>query len=39
MLTATLNACADLGWLVPDVRPSAAASVFVRPLLMGVFSR
>ena len=39
MLNATLNACADLGYLVPDVRPKAAASVFVRPLLMGVFSR
>ncbi|MBW8816414.1 MAG: TetR/AcrR family transcriptional regulator [Caulobacterales bacterium] len=37
MLNATLNACADLGYLVPDVRPKAAASVFVRPLLMGVF--
>ncbi len=39
MLTATLNACADLGVLVPDVRPKAAASVFVRPLLMGIFER
>ena len=39
MLNATLNACADLGYLVPDVRPKAAASVFVRPLLMGIFSR
>ncbi|HET6972116.1 MAG TPA: TetR/AcrR family transcriptional regulator [Phenylobacterium sp.] len=37
MLNATLNACADLGYLVPDVRPKAAAAVFVRPLLMGVF--
>lgn len=37
MLNATLNACAELGYLVPDVRPKAAASVFVRPLLMGIF--
>jgi len=39
MLSATLNACADLGHLVPDVRPKAAASVFVRPLMMGIFKR
>lgn len=39
MLNATLNACADLGYLVPDVRPKAAAAVFVRPLLMGVFEK
>ncbi|WP_293675965.1 TetR/AcrR family transcriptional regulator [uncultured Phenylobacterium sp.] len=39
MLNATLNACADLGYLVPDVRPKAAASVFVRPLLMGIFEK
>jgi AcrR family transcriptional regulator len=39
MLNATLNACADLGYLVPDVRPKAAAAVFVRPLLMGIFER
>jgi len=39
MLNATLNACADLGYLVPDVRPKAAASVFVRPLLMGIFDK
>jgi AcrR family transcriptional regulator len=37
MLNATLNACAELGYLVPDVRPKAAAAVFVKPLLMGVF--
>lgn len=37
MLTATLNACADLGYLVPDVRPKAAAAVFVKPLLTGIF--
>lgn len=39
MLNATLNACAELGYLVPDVRPKAAGSVFVRPLLMGIFER
>ena len=37
MLNATLNACAELGYLVPDVRPKAAAAVFVRPLMMGIF--
>lgn len=39
MLNATLNACADLGYLVPDVRPKTAASVFVRPLLKGIFEK
>lgn len=39
MLNATLNACADLGYLVPDVRPKSAAAVFVKPLLTGVFKR
>ena len=39
MLNATLNACADLGDLVPDVRPKAAAAVFVKPLMMGIFER
>ena len=39
VLSATLNACAELGYLVPEIRPKAAASVFVRPLLMGVFEK
>lgn len=39
MLNATLNACAELGFWVPDVKPKAAPAVFARPLLMGVFSR
>lgn len=39
MLTATLNAAADLSFWVPDVRPKAAPAVFVRPLLMGLFAR
>ncbi|ACG79617.1 transcriptional regulator, TetR family [Phenylobacterium zucineum HLK1] len=37
MLNATLNACADLGALVPDVRPKAAPAVFAKPMMMGVF--
>jgi AcrR family transcriptional regulator len=37
LLNATLNACADLGYLVPDVRPKAAPAVFVRPLMTGIF--
>ena len=32
-----LATCAELGYLVPDVRPKAAAAVFVKPLLMGIF--
>jgi AcrR family transcriptional regulator len=39
MLNATLNACAELGAWVPDVKQKAAPAVFARPLLMGVFSR
>jgi AcrR family transcriptional regulator len=39
MLNATLNACADLGTLVPDVRPKAAPAVFAKPMLMGLFER
>lgn len=37
MLTATLNAGAELGFWVPGVRQKAAPAVFVRPMLMGVF--
>ena len=37
LLAATLNACAELGYLVPDVRPKAAPAVFVRPLMTGIF--
>ena len=39
MLNATLNACADLGALVPDVRPKAAPAVFAKPMLMGLFGK
>lgn len=37
MLTATLNAGAELGFWVPGVRQKAAPAVFVRPMLMGIF--
>jgi AcrR family transcriptional regulator len=36
---ATLNACADLGRLVPDVRQKSAPAVFAKPMLLGVFER
>jgi AcrR family transcriptional regulator len=39
MLNATLNAGAELGFWVPGVTQKQAASVFARPLLMGVFAR
>ena len=39
MLSANLNAGAELGFWVPDVSQKAAPAVFARPLLMGVFSR
>lgn len=39
MLAATLNAGAELGHWVPGVRQKAAPAVFLRPMLMGVFSR
>ncbi|MDO8902513.1 MAG: TetR/AcrR family transcriptional regulator [Phenylobacterium sp.] len=37
MLTATLNAGAELAFWVPGVRQKAAPAVFVRPMLMGIF--
>jgi AcrR family transcriptional regulator len=37
MLNATLNAGAELGFWVPGVKPKAAAAIFARPLLMGLF--
>jgi AcrR family transcriptional regulator len=37
MLNATLNAGAELGFWVPGVKPKAAAAIFARPLLMGIF--
>lgn len=39
MLNAMVNACGELTFWVPDVRPKAAPAVFARPLLMGVFER
>jgi hypothetical protein len=39
MLNATLNAGAELDVWVPGVSQKAAPAVFIRPLLMGVFSR
>jgi AcrR family transcriptional regulator len=39
MITAALNAGAELGFWVPGVKQKAAPAVFARPLLMGVFER
>jgi AcrR family transcriptional regulator len=39
MLNANLNAGAELGVWVPDVKPKAAPAVYARPLLMGIFER
>ncbi len=39
MLNATLNASAELGFLLPGVSQKAAAAVFVRPLMTGVFQK
>jgi len=39
MLTATINASAELGIWVPGVRQKAAPAVYARPLMMGVFER
>lgn len=39
MLTATLNASAEIKWWIPGVERAEAASLYARPLLMGLFSR
>ncbi len=39
MLTATVNAAADIRWWVGDVAPAEAAELYATPLLMGMFSR
>ena len=39
MLNAALNACAELGFWVPDISQKAAPAVYARPLLMGIFER
>lgn len=39
MLTATLNASAEIKWWIPGVEHSAAASLYAKPMLMGLFSK
>lgn len=39
MLTATLNAAADIRWWVSDVAPHEAVELYAKPLLTGMFSR
>ena len=39
MLNATLNAASDLPFTIPDVVASEAATLYAKPMLMGVFSR
>jgi AcrR family transcriptional regulator len=38
MLTAALNASAEVGWWIRGVDRAAAAGLYAKPLLMGVFS-
>jgi AcrR family transcriptional regulator len=39
MLTATVNAAADIRWWVSDVAPGEAADLYAKPLLMGMFTK
>ena len=39
MLTATVNAAADIRWWVSDAAPREAVELYAKPLLMGMFSR
>ena len=39
MLTATVNAAADIRWWVNDVAPREAVDLYAKPLLMGMFTR
>ena len=39
MLTATMNAAAEIRWWIPDVLPENAATLYAKPMLMGIFSR
>lgn len=39
MLTATVNAAADIRWWVTDVAPEEAADLYATPMLMGMFAR
>jgi hypothetical protein len=38
MLTATVNAAADIRWWFTDVSQQEAADLYAMPLLMGMFS-
>jgi AcrR family transcriptional regulator len=37
MLTATLNASAEIKWWIPEVERGAAAALYAKPMLMGLF--
>jgi len=39
MLTATLNAAAEIRWWIPDVAAENAATLYAKPMFMGIFSR
>ena len=39
MLTATMNAAAEIRWWIPEVLPENAATLYAKPMLMGIFSR
>jgi AcrR family transcriptional regulator len=39
MLTATLNASAEIRWWIPDVDRARAPALYAKPVLTGIFSR
>jgi AcrR family transcriptional regulator len=39
MLTATLNACAEIRWWIPGAERSMAPALYAKPMLMGFFAR
>jgi len=39
MLTATLNASAEIRWWIPDVDRARAPALYAKPVLTGLFSR
>jgi hypothetical protein len=39
MLTATLNASAEIRWWIPDVDRLEAPALYAKPVLTGIFSR
>ncbi|HJY38623.1 MAG TPA: TetR/AcrR family transcriptional regulator, partial [Steroidobacteraceae bacterium] len=39
MLTATLNASAEIRWWIPDVDRAHAPTLYAKPMLTGIFSR